>query len=169
MNLKKAGHVIGREFWEIIPPTLFFFIAFSLLLFTKILVLKEHGIDAWDWGGAVVGALIVGKVVLVVDKFSFVDRYPEKPLIWNAVWKTLIYLVAATMVRYLEQLLPLMFHGSGFAEAHRTIEAQLNWEDFLLIHMWLAILLFVYCCLRELVRHIGPRKVARMFIHAREI
>ena len=169
MNLKKAGHVIGREIREIIPPTLFFFIAFSLLLLTQTLVLKEHGIDAWDWGGAVIGALIVGKVVLIADHFKFVDRYPKEPLIWNAVWKTLIYLVAATAVRYLEALLPLLFHGQGFGEANRAIEAGFNWNHFLLIHMWLAVLLFAYCCLRELIRHIGTQKVARMFFHAREV
>jgi hypothetical protein len=168
MNLKHAGQVIAREVKELIPPTLFFFVAFSLLMLTQILVLKDHGIDGWDWGAAAIGALIVGKVVLVADHFRFVDRYPEKPLIWNAVWKTLIYLIAATIVRYLEALLPLLFHGEGFAEANRTIAAESSWERFVLVHMWLAVLLFVYCCLRELVRHIGPKKVARMFFHARE-
>ena len=169
MNLKKIGHVLLEELYAVIPPTVFFFVAFSLLLLTQMLVLKEHGIDFWDWGGAAVGALIVGKVVLIVDKFHFVDRYPEEPLIWNAVWKTLIYLVAATFVRYLEALLPLLFDGKGFIGANRALEAGFNWDHFLLIHMWLAVLLFVYCCLRELVRHIGTKKVARMFFHAREI
>jgi len=168
MNLKKAGHVLLKELYEVIPPTVFFFIAFSLLLLTQMLVLKEHGIDGWDWGGAVVGALIVGKVVLVVDKFAFVDRYPEKPLIWNAVWKTLIYLVAATFVRYLERLLPLLFDGKRFIAVNREVLYSIDWERFVLIHMWLLVLLFVYCCLRELVRHIGTKKVARMFFHARE-
>lgn len=167
MNVKHVGSFLLKELREIIPPTLFFFVAFGLLILTRILVLEQHGITIWDWGGAVIGALIVGKVVLIVDKFAFVDRYPEKPLIWNAVWKTLLYLVAATLVRYLEQVLPLLFHGSGFAEANGRIYHGLDWENFLLIHMWLAILLFVYCCLRELTRHIGTKKVARMFFRSR--
>ncbi len=168
MNLKKTGAIAMREVREIIPPTLFFFVAFSLLLLTQTLVLEEHGIDGWDWGGAVVGALVVGKVVLVADKFKFVDRYPKEPLIWNAVWKTLIYVAAASAVHYLEELLPLVFGGQGFAAANRTLLAGFDWHRAALIHMWLTVLLFVYCCPRELVRHVGPHKVRRMFFHARE-
>ncbi|MEX0810445.1 MAG: hypothetical protein WD044_17115 [Dongiaceae bacterium] len=167
MNLKKTVRWLGGEIREILPPTIFFFIAFALLLVTQSLVLKEHGIDVWDWGRAIVGALIVGKVVLIVDKFSFVDRYPDRPLIWNALWKTLIYNIAATAVHYLEKLLPPIFDGKGFSEANRTLFAATDWEHIVLVHMWLAVLVFAYCCLRELVQQIGAAKVRRMFFHAR--
>ena len=114
-----------------------------------------------------VGALIVGKVVLIVDKFHFIDRYPDRPLIWNALWKTLIYNIAATAVHYLEKLLPLIFDGKGLAAANRTLFAATDWEHIVLIHMWLAVLLLAYCCARELVRAVGPDKVRHMFFHAR--
>lgn len=169
MNLQKAGAILKREIKELIPPTVFFLIAFSLLLVTQMLVLEQHGIDVWSWGGAFIGALIVGKVVLITDKFKFIDRYPDEPLIWNALWKTLIYLIAATAVRYLEAVLPPIFDGKGFGEANRALAASFNWEHAALIHMWLLVLLFAYCSLRELVRHIGPARVARMFFHAREV
>jgi hypothetical protein len=168
MSLKRIGSFLLKELREVIPPTLFFFFAFSLLLFTRMLVLAQHGITIWDWGSAALGALVVGKVVLIVDSFRFIDRYPEKPLIWNAIWKTLIYTIAATLVRYLETILPEIFHGKSLAEANHLLEAGFDWNHFILIHMWLTVLLFVYCCLRELVRHIGTKKVARMFFHVRE-
>ncbi|MDZ4736291.1 MAG: hypothetical protein SGJ07_08065 [Rhodospirillaceae bacterium] len=167
MSLEKTVRWLGREIREILPPTIFFFIAFALLLVTQSLVLKEHGIDVWDWGRAIVGALIVGKVVLIVDKFHFIDRYPDRPLIWNALWKTLIYNIAATAVHYLEKLLPLIFDGKGLAAANRTLFAATDWEHIVLIHMWLAVLLLAYCCARELVRAVGPDKVRHMFFHAR--
>ncbi len=167
MNLQKTGAILKRELLELIPPTLFFLVAFGLLLITQMLVLEEHGIDAWDWGGAVVGALVVGKVVLITDKFDFIDRYPDEPLIYNALWKTLIYMIAASIVHYLEELLPLVFHGKGFVAANRALIASFDWHHAALIHMWLLVLLFGYCSLRELVRHIGPAKVARMFFHSR--
>ena len=167
MNLNHVGNVIVREIRELIPPTVFFFIAIGLLLVTQMLVLEDHGIDAWDWGGAAIGALIIGKIVLIADHFRFIDRYPEHPLIWNALWKTLIYNIAATALRYLEGLVPLLFDGKGFVTANRTLFAETDWTHFVLVHMWLAVLLFVYCCLRELVRQIGPAEVRRMFFGAR--
>ena len=33
-------------------------------------------------------ALLVAKVVLITDALPFVNRFPEKPLIYNVVWKT---------------------------------------------------------------------------------
>jgi len=167
MSTKRVAEIVRREIREVIPPALFFLVAFGLLILTQSLLLKEHGITYVHLGAAVVGALIVAKVVLIVDHFRFVDRYPEKPLIWNAVWKTLIYNVAATFVRYLEELLGLLFKGQGFADANATLFAGLNWTQFALIHMWLAVLLFVYCGFRELSRHIGTKEVMRMFFHSR--
>ena len=163
MNLKQVGHWFVREIREILPPTIFFFAAFSLLLLTQTLILKEHGIGVWDWGGALVGALIVGKVVLVVDHFRFVNRYPDRPLVWNTLWKTLIYNVAASAVHYLEKLLPLMFDGDGFAAANRALFGATDWEHVVLVHMWLAVLLLAYCSARELIRHLGAKNVVRMF------
>jgi hypothetical protein len=32
---------LGREFREILPPTLFFFVGFNLILFTKRLILED--------------------------------------------------------------------------------------------------------------------------------
>ncbi|MEX2202418.1 MAG: hypothetical protein WD711_13555 [Dongiaceae bacterium] len=168
MSLEKFGRWFVREIRELLPPTIFFFIAFALLLLTQALVLQEHGIDAWDWGRAIVGALIVGKVVLIVDHFRFMNRYPERPLIWNTLWKTLIYNIAATAVHYLEKILPPIFDGEGFAAANRALYAATDWERIVLIHMWLAVLLLAYCSARELVRAIGPAKVRRMFFYARD-
>ncbi|MEX1109198.1 MAG: hypothetical protein WEC00_09830 [Dongiaceae bacterium] len=168
MSMKGAGQFLRREIREIIPPTIFFLIAFGLLLLTQWLVLREHGIEVWDLGRAVIGALLVAKILLIVDHFKFIDRYPEKPLIWNVLWKTFVYNVAALLFRYLEALVPLLFKGEGLGAAHRTMIAQFDWAHFAMLHMWLAVLLFAYCTARELIRHIGSAKVARLFFHARE-
>ncbi len=38
-----------------------------------------------------VAALVLGKSVVIADLLSCINRYPEKPLIWNVCWKTTIY------------------------------------------------------------------------------
>ena len=37
------------------------------------------------------------------------------------------------------------------------------WPLFWLVQMWLLVLLFVYCTLRELIRAIGKRKLTALF------
>lgn len=70
----KLLHKIKHDFVEILPPTTFFFLAFSLVLLTKSLILSEYGISWTGFGSAVVGAILVEKVVLLVDKLTFLNK-----------------------------------------------------------------------------------------------
>ena len=47
---------IKREFLEILPPMIFFLIAFTLILATKRLILSEYGISWSGFGSALIGA-----------------------------------------------------------------------------------------------------------------
>jgi len=50
-----------------LPPTIFFFIGFNLILWTKRLILQEQGIEFSGFFTAIVAALLVGKAVLVTE------------------------------------------------------------------------------------------------------
>jgi len=71
---------IKHEVREVVPPTIFFFIAFHLLTISRALMLREHGVKISAVAGATVGALLVAKVVLIADALPGVNRFPEKPL-----------------------------------------------------------------------------------------
>jgi purine-cytosine permease-like protein len=133
-------------------------------MLTKRLIAKQYGIHFSDFAAIVVGALIIGKVVLIADHFKFVNRYPGKPLIYNVLWKTIVYLIAAFVVRAAEEVVPkLLQNSNGMATIHNIIDT-IEWPHFWIIHLWLGILLFVYCSLRELIRAIGKDEVLRMFL-----
>jgi hypothetical protein len=40
---------------------------------------------------------------------------------------------------------------------------EIVWPHFWAIQLWLVVLLFMYCAMRELIRAIGPSEVTRMF------
>lgn len=160
----KLLKTIKHEFFEVLPPTVFFLIAFCLILATRRLILREYGIPLTGFGTAVVGALLVGKVVLIVDKLPFVNKFPGKPLLYNTLWKTFIYFCAAMLVRYLEHIIPLARQAGGFLAANHRLAEEIVWPHFWLIQMWLSVLFFIYCAMRELVRAIGREKVVHMFI-----
>jgi hypothetical protein len=80
-------HKIKHEFLQVLPPTIFFFFAFNIVAITNALVLKGHGIQVTSMLTATVLALIVGKVMLVADHLPFINKFPDKPLIYNIVWK----------------------------------------------------------------------------------
>ena len=66
-------------------------IGFNLILWTKRLILEEHGIDFSGFFTATVAALLVGKAVLVTDSLPFMRRFEGAPLIQPILFKSAIY------------------------------------------------------------------------------
>lgn len=153
------GEKIRHEIRKFVPVALFFLVSFQLLALTQSLMLREEGILASSYIAAAVGALIVAKVVLVADYFSFVNRFAHKPLIYNALWKTSVYFVASIFVRYVEHLIHFWQQSGSFASANRSILMELNWWHLLAVQLWLLVLLCLYCLANELVRALGGRHV----------
>jgi hypothetical protein len=114
-----------------------------------------------------VAALLIAKVVLSTDKFPFINRFPDKPLMYNVVWKTGIYVAGALLIHYLEHLVPVWWHTGDVGTAHRQLVHEIVWPHFWAIQFWLIVLLFVYCALRELMRAIGREKIIEMFFGRR--
>jgi len=163
----RFGAFLKKELHELIPPTIYFLIAFTLLLVTQALVLEGYAPDAVDISKAVIGALIAGKVLLIADAFSFVDRYPDRPALWNTLWKTLIYNLAALLVRYLEAVIPLWIDKGSFGAGNAALFAEIHWPHFWLVQMWLAVLFFVYCAAVETIRRVGRQQFRALFFGSR--
>ena len=164
--MSKVLTTLKHEFLEAVPPAIFFFVAFQLLAFTRSLMLQAYGIEVSTFLAATFGAMVVAKVVLIADKLPLINRFPEKPLIYNVVWKTLLYLVASFLVRYAENLIHYLREGGGLAHANRRLLDDVAWPHFWAIQLWLAVLFLVYCALRELVRVLGRERVLRIFFGA---
>lgn len=162
--MHKILRTIKHELLEIIPPTIFFFVAFNVITFTKGLMLEHYGIKFSGFVAATVGALIVAKVVLIADKIPFINKYPDKPLIYNVVWKTGIYVGVALVVRFLEYLIPLWWQHRNLSLAAEHLWGEIIWAHFWVIHIWLVCLFFVYVSFREFARAVGEERFFKMFL-----
>ena len=134
-----------------------------MLALTRSLMLREYRVHAAAAAGATVGALLVAKVVLIADSLPVINRFPERPLAYNVAWKTTIYVLAALVVHYLEHLVPLWWRLGDLGTANHRLLEEIVWPHFWVVQLWLVVLLFMYCAMRELIRAIGPHEVRRMF------
>ena len=164
--MSKVWATISREFHELLPPTIFFTVSFNIVLLQRVLMLREYGLHASSVAAATVWALLVAKVVLIADKLPFVNRFPDKPLMYNVAWKTAIYVGASLFLHYLEHLVPLWWTMGDFGAANERLREEIVWPHFWAIQLWLVVLILMYCALRELVRVIGRDRVIRIFFHA---
>ena len=165
--MQKFLRIIKRELLEVVPPAIFFFVAFNVILFCKKLMLEQYGIEFSGFVNATIGALVVGKVVLIADRIPFINKFPDKPLIYNVVWKTLIYIVVAFIVRFLEFFIPLWRQYRNLSLAADHLWNETTWPHFWAIQIWLLGLFFLYVSFRELARTLGEEKFLQMFFGIR--
>jgi hypothetical protein len=161
--MSKFVHGLRHLIIELIPPAVFFFVAFQLLAFTRALMLRQYGVEVTTFVTVTISALVAAKVILLADLLPFINRFPGRPLIYNIAWKTPIYFVVAFAVRYLEELFRYYLRHRDLAAANRHLLDEIVWPHFWATQIWLVVLLVIYCTLDELVRALGRDRVLELF------
>ena len=159
----KVFSKLKEEFFKILPPTIYFFVALHLLMFIRVLLLEGTEVSPYSSISIAVAALILGKAVLLADMLPIVNQFPHKPLIYNIAWKTVIYLLLSIVIHYLERLVEFWRQTGEFAAANQKLLSEIIWPHFWAIQIVLFVLIAIYCTIHELARVIGKEKVLRIF------
>jgi hypothetical protein len=161
--MHKILEKLKEEFFAVLPPTIFFFIALHIVTFIRVLMAKGSHFEPLSTISIAVAALILGKAVLIADMLPAINRYPEKPLAYNVAWKTAIYWLMASVIHYVERLIDFSRQAGGIVAGNEKLLAEIVWPHYWAVQIILFILILVYCTVRELVRVIGREKIQRLF------
>lgn len=161
--MSKLTATIKHELLEMLPPTIYFFVILHIVAIMRALITRGYDVTVPTTVSVTIAALILGKSVLIANMLPFINRFPQKPLIWNIGWKTVIYTVVALIVHYLEHLYEYWKEAPSVAAANRMLLANLNWPHFWAIQILLVTLIVIYCVVAELVRVIGRDRLMAMF------
>jgi hypothetical protein len=161
--MHKILEKLKEEFLAILPPTVFFFVALHLLTFIRVLIAKGSHFEPLSTMSIAIASLILGKAVLIADMLPPINRYPNKPLAYNIAWKTVIYLLMASVIHYLERLIDFSRQAGGLVAGNEKLLAEIVWPHYWAVQIILFILILVYCTVRELARVIGREKMLRLF------
>src|SRR5256714_3368560 len=129
--MSKLSTKLKEEFLALLPPTIFFFVALHIVAFARVLMLKGTGISPPSSISIAVAALILGKAELIADLLPIINRFPNKPLIYNVAWQTQIYLLMATAIHYLERLVDFWRQAGGLVAGNEKLLAEI-----VLPHFW---------------------------------
>ncbi|HET6552439.1 MAG TPA: hypothetical protein VFG49_02790 [Dyella sp.] len=154
---------IKHEFLEMLPPTIYFFVILHIIALVRTLMTRGSGVELPVSASILLASLILGKAVLIANLLPFINRFPEKPLIWNVAWKTAIYTVIALVIHYLERLYEHWKDAPNIAAANHTLLMEMNWPRFWAIQLLLVVLVLNYCVFAELGRVIGRDRFKAMF------
>ena len=164
-RLARLGHILEHEFYEILPPTIFFFVGFNLILFTKRLILEDYLIQFAGFAVATASALIVGKSVLVANAMPFIKRFDYAPLAQPILFKTVVYTFFVAIARLLEAFVRYVLEGGavGHGAFIREQLGKFSWDHFIAIQMWIFVLFLVYTTATELSDLFGDGELRKIF------
>ena len=160
---------LRRELHEIVPPTLFFFVGFNLILLTKRLILEDYLIRYAGFFIATTSALIVGKSVLVANTMPFLRRFDNSPLVYPILFKTFVYTLFVFLARLIEALAHYLVQG-GVLGGGRFIEhltGTFSWAHFTAVQLWIFVLFLIYVTASELNQLFGDGELFRIFFTRR--
>jgi hypothetical protein len=165
--MARAVAKLKKELREILVTAVFFATGFILIIVAERLFTRGSGIEIAGFARAVVGGLIVAKVLLLVDLLPFVNAFPHKPLVHNIVWKSALYVSGSVVFAYLEPFIKHLFKGMGLHVSHA-----LAWQEVMRPRTW-AILIFLlmlmvgFVTMREISRVVGKDELKQMFFGER--
>jgi hypothetical protein len=163
---RSLGHRVGakllEEFRHILPPTIYFFLGFNLVLLTKRLMLEQYLIQFTGFFIATGAALIVGKVVLVADMMPFLKRFDDAPLAKPILFKTLVYTVFVLVARLIEALIHYYVAGGHVGGFIAEQVSDFTWSRFIATQLWIFVLFLGYVTGMELNHLLGDGELRKI-------
>lgn len=161
--MKRILKWIKEEVFRVLPAIIYFFIAFSLIELTFGRMLERAGIHAAAFLKTLIGAIVIGKVLMVVDHLPFMKAGSNKPLIYSTLWRAAIYSLACLIVRSLDHLINYMVEYKSLGSALEHAISQEIWLLFITIQVWYFLLFFIFVAAVEIIKRVGEREFRKMF------
>jgi hypothetical protein len=162
ISKSKAIAKLKEELFALLPPTIFFLVTLNIVAIIRSLMLRGEGIPPLSLVTVAISALVLGKAVLLADMLPTINRFPDRPLIYNVTWKTAIYMAVSLLLHYMEHLIEFSLKAGGLASGNHQLWAEIIWPHFWAIQILLFILISTYCTIHEFVRLLGREKVMRI-------
>jgi hypothetical protein len=133
-----------RELKEVLAISSVFFVIFVLLLIMKKILLGEYNVDFYVVGTALVGSLIIAKVVLIFDLLPVTKKTDHLPNIYRVFFRSFIYILGYIIFTLLEHLVKGLIDGTSITKAFNLALHELITPGFFtsLVGVSVAFLLF---------------------------
>jgi hypothetical protein len=144
--------------------TLYFAVWIGVLVVLKQLVLKEYHIQFNGLSLAIVGALILAKVVLVLEHVPLGDWTRTRPALLDVVLRTVMYALGVLVVLLLEKAFDGRHEYGGFGPSLIALFQHVD-----IHHVWVNAIcltgaLLGYNLLSVVRRHFGEGGLIRLFL-----
>ncbi|MDT4290348.1 hypothetical protein RO575_12320 [Methylomonas sp. MO1] len=153
---------LKHEAQEVGLVTLYFFFCFSVMLTLKKLLLADYQVDVQVVSLAAVSALIIAKVVVILDHTAAGNRFDTRQPLWvAALYKTLVYLGIAFMVFFLEKVFHAYRETGLLNQAVSEVWAHKDWNLMLMKLLCVGLTFLAYHVYAGLDQRLGEGTLRR--------
>src|ERR1700690_2241288 len=102
---------------------LFVYLAFffcALATYSMLLLGKFH-ISYFNYGAALINALVITKVILIGEAVHLGKKLEARPLVYSAVHKAFVFGLLVFAFHILEEVIKRLIHGESMAGAFREV------------------------------------------------
>jgi hypothetical protein len=161
MSMKQK---LVREIKAVVLTTAYFAAWFGLLIVLKELILAEYDVRFRHLSVAIIGALIVAKVVLVLEHVSLGSWVRRQPAWVDVGLRTMIYSVCVFVVLLVEKGIEGRREDGGFVEAIGRAIVQSDADHFAATTIAVAVALLGFNATSVLRKHLGEHGLRHIFL-----
>jgi hypothetical protein len=152
-----------KEIKEILGMTLYFLFFLGVLIILKKLILKDYEIAFTGLSTAIIGALVMAKVVLLMELIPRGQWVRSQPAIVDVILRTLLYTFGVLIVMLLEKAFESRHENGGFSTALLNVFRNRD-----LYHVWAGVIvvglsLFGYNAMSVMRLYLGKRQLEKLY------
>ena len=153
-------------FDEMAPVILFFFIAFLLIAVMFKLFVSQYQIEFSAFTKAAIAALILGKVVALLDWAQAGYRFDSHRRIVVVAGKTFVYALVVIVLGIGEKIFEAYRKADSLGEAVSNLIANANFDRFMGLVLLISLVVFVYLVMQEIEGAMGKGALFKLFFEA---
>ncbi len=158
------GHALMDLVREMAPVVLFFFIVFGLIGLLYKLFVSQYAIEFSAFTKAAIAALIMGKVVLLLDWAGTGHRFERDfPRALVILIKTIIYAFAVILVGMGERIRHAVHEAGSFNAGINMMIADANVDRFLGFVLLISLIVGFYLMVQQISQAMGKGALIRLF------
>lgn len=148
---------------EMAPPVLFFFIALLAILVIFKLFVAQYTIEFYAFGKAALGAVIIGKGVLLMEWAAGKREIRRLPLAAIVALRTALYAGVVILLWSLERFIDFSRQAKGVKAGASMLLANANLDRFLGLVILASMVIGTYLVLEEISDAMGPGALRKLF------
>jgi hypothetical protein len=157
-----TGRVASELFRDIAPKVLFFFTAFMLIFLLFKLFVAQYAIEFSAFSKAAVGALILGKVVPLLDRAQSQYRFANHRRIVVIAGKTVVYALVVIVLGIGDRILKAFVRKGSLSAAIDFVIANANVHRFFGLVLLISLVVGAYLTMQEIDRAMGEGALLRL-------